>query len=758
MIAKVIVDADNKQVNKPFDYLIPDELIDLITVGSYIKVSFGARKVAAFVVGIGENSDRELKEVISLIDLNQVLTLELVLLGKQLAKQLITTQIKIYKTMLPSALNIKYRKYIIGDLREFNQYKINEKLYLDSLDNNLLKSLNTSIKKENLTVLVDLKQKVKKSYNQFYQLVTEDVQLTAKKQLEIFEFLKENGRTAKTELVDKAFSTSALKALVDKKIVKITKEEKYRYSFEKFENKNIILSQRQQKVLNDINKSRVNLLHGVTGSGKTEIYLKYISEIINQGKEAIFLVPEISLTYQFIKRFMGEFKDQVAVIHSGLTAGERYDEWRKIKENKVKCVIGARSAVFAPFENLGVIIIDEAHETTYKQDNNPRYNAIDVAKMRCSYHQCALILGTATPSLEDYALAKKEIYHLLTLKNRINNFSMPQIKVVDMPTKKLISKELERAIRERILKNEQVIILLNRRGFNTFLLCDDCRETIKCKYCDVTLTYHKKRNELVCHYCGYRLKTTVNKQIRCACGSDNLIYLGFGTERLLEELESLFREETILRLDQDTNKNKNIEKSLELFKSNKARILLGTQMIAKGLDFPNVTLVGVISIDSMLNRIDFRANEKTYQLLVQVAGRAGRGEKKGEVIIQTLNKDHFVLKEVIEGSYESFFKKEINLRKLGENPPYTFIDVIQVSSKKQVDAFKEAFRIMKYLNIKNVKILGPVVPYISKVNLKYRVNLLVKYKIANYLDKYYFNVYLNIDKNIGLIIDKSPLY
>ena len=409
------------------------------------------------------------------------------------------------------------------------------------------------------------------------------------------------------------------------------------------------------------------LLYGVTGSGKTEIYLQSIQRVLEDGREGIVLVPEISLTPQMVNRFKGRFGDQVAVLHSGLSVGEKYDEWRKIQRKEVKVVVGARSAVFAPFENLGIIIIDEEHETSYKQEDNPRYHARDVAIERAKKHQCPVVLGSATPSLESFARAEKRVYHLLTLSKRMNDQNLPDVKIVDMReelregNRSMFSRELFEKLQDRLMKKEQTVLFLNKRGHSSFVMCRDCGYVVQCPNCDISLTYHRYNQQMKCHYCGYEsvVPTTCPE-----CTSDHIRYFGTGTQKVEEELGKIFPEAKVIRMDVDTTSRKGShEKLLTEFHEGQADILLGTQMIAKGFDFPNITLVGVLSADTMLHLPDFRSSEKTFQLLTQVSGRAGRHELAGEVVIQTYSPEHYSIELAGQQDFDLFYQKEMMVQK-----------------------------------------------------------------------------------------------
>ncbi len=478
------------------------------------------------------------------------------------------------------------------------------------------------------------------------------------------------------------------------------------------------------------------LLHGVTGSGKTEVYLQAIQKVLEEGKEAIMLVPEISLTPQMTERFRSRFGEMVAVMHSGLSVGEKYDEWRKIQQGKVKVVVGARSAIFAPFTNIGLIILDEEHESTYKQEDSPRYHARDVAIWRSEFYKCPIILGSATPALESFARAKKGVYKLLSLKHRALHQALPTVFIADMReelrqgNRSMFSQSLIEAIRLRLEKKEQMVLFLNRRGYSSFVLCRDCGTVVQCPNCDISLTYHRTTEKLKCHYCGYEEHVP---QICPQCQSDHIRYFGTGTQKVEEELYKLFPEARVLRMDVDTTKHKGAhEEILETFGAGQADILLGTQMIAKGLDFPNITLVGVLSADTSLHLPDYRAAERTFQLLTQVSGRAGRHDKLGEVIIQTYTPEHYAIELAKTQEYEPFYEREMFLRRRSNYPPYYFVALIQLSHEDVMMAAEYAGRVADWLrgNLSNqVAIIGPTTASIARLQNRYRYQCLIKYKI-----------------------------
>ena len=695
MYALVLVEIGVKNVDKYFTYHIPDNLEDKINIGIRVKVPFNTREISGFVIKIIneiEDNNYEVKDILEVIDNEEVLNLELLKLGEYISSKTLCSMITAYQTMLPKAL------------------KANHKV---------------AMKPKNEVIAV-----LNKDVSEIYEYISF---CSYKKQVEILNGIIENGSVKVV-----SSNVSSITSLANKGLIKTISREVYRYNDNTIENKHtVFLNEEQSKVVKEVidnlNTNNTYLLKGVTGSGKTEVYMHIIKEVIDRGMQAIMLVPEISLTPQIVSRFRQRFNNEVAVLHSGLSDGERYDEYRKIKKGLVKIVVGARSAIFSPFQNLGVIIIDEEQVTSYKQENNPRYHTRDVALFRCKYHNCPLVLGSATPSLESYARAKKGVYKLLTLNKRANNKLMPEIRIVDMKKEirnnyHNISLELENAIKEKLDKKEQIIILLNRRGYSSMLTCKDCGEVIKCPNCDISLTYHKTSNTLRCHYCGYGTKV----QDTCpSCYGKSLTMYGLGTEKLEEELVKKFNAR-VVRMDLDTTTSKKAHsKIIKDFLEQKYDILVGTQMIAKGLDFPNVTLVGVINADASLNIPDFRSSEYTYQLLSQVSGRSGRDKKEGIVIIQTLNPEHYSIKYAKDHDYDGFFNYEMSIRKKLGYPPYYYLTLIKILSRDYQLCMKEANKVGEFLR-KNlpsdVIVLGPSIASTFKVNNIYHFQCIIKYK------------------------------
>ena len=724
----VLIELEAETLDKIFTYNVPKNLIDKIKLGVRVLVPFGRQTIEGFIVKIYKDTDTvisefEVKNIISVIDDIQILNEELMNIGKYISDTCICKLITAYQAMLPSAYKAKVK----------NEYKPKTIKYI--LLNKDIDTINKYI----------------------------DNNKRAKKQIELLSCLINNNRLEKT-----LFDSSIVKTLLNKDLIKIEEQIINRFKIHNIENKKVItLTEKQRyvatEVINNINKSDTYLLYGVTGSGKTEVYIEIIKHALSLNKEALMLVPEISLTPQMVSRFTSVFGEKIAVLHSGLSNVEKFDEYRKIINNEVKIVIGARSAVFAPLKNIGVIIIDEEHTSSYKQDNYPRYNAIDIAKLRSKFHSCPLILGSATPSLESFARAKKGVYKLLTLPSRVGKSVLPIVNIVDMreENKKkysIFSNILLDKIKEKLDKNEQIILLLNRRGYSTFITCQNCGFVHKCPNCDISLTYHKTSNMMRCHYCGY----SANPLNICPeCESSEIKDLGYGTQKVEEELKTIFNV-PIIRMDVDTTSKKGShEKIIEAFKNEKYKILLGTQMIAKGLDFPKVSLVGVINADISLNIPDFRSSERTFQLLSQVAGRAGRSDIPGEVIIQTFNPDHYSIQYTKVHDYISFYNKEMNIRKILKYPPYYYITLIRILSKDYKEGSIEATKVKNYLKnnlSKSDIILGPTTSFMFKINNIYRFQCIIKYKKDDNLFKVLKELinHYKTNKIVNIEIDNNP--
>ncbi len=688
MYVDVLIETRVKSNNMVFTYKVPASLSSNI-IGKRVLVPFSNRTVEGFVLNYGvKKDDYDVKEVIKVIDEEPILNDELLDLGKFMSEKYLCPLIYAYQAMLPKALKANH--------------KVNGKIKYQTYV-----SLNDNVNYDDIKI---------------------------KSQLEIIKLLKEEKEVLKSMIKSK----SSLKKLVDHGIVTEFKKEVYRDVFYDDEKKAVTLNKDQQmaveKIINNFNKEKTMLLYGVTGSGKTEVYIDVVKNALKLGKSAIILVPEISLTPQITSRFKSVFKESIAILHSSLSDGQRYDEFRRIIKGEVKVVIGARSAIFAPLKDIGVIIIDEEHSESYKQENNPRYNTLDIATRRSFYHKCPVILGSATPTIESYARAKKGYYDYIELSKRVNEKPLPKVTIVDMKSEikkgnSMFSSLLLDKIKDRLEKKEQVMLLLNRRGYSNYLTCQNCGYTFKCPNCDITLTYHKSSGMLRCHYCGY----AQNKTDVCpSCGDDAIRQIGVGTERLEENILGVFKDAKVLRMDADTTSKKGAHhKIINEFNSGAYDILVGTQMIAKGLNFPNVTLVGVINADSSLNIPNFRSSERTFSLIDQVTGRAGRENKEGEAIVQTFNPDHYSIVCASNHDYKTFFAKEMFIRKKLNYPPYCFITLIKISSKDFNYGIGEAKKISEFLKRSlsvATTILGPSIANILRINNNYNFQVILKYK------------------------------
>ena len=684
MYCDVLIELSNFNIDKTFTYKIPSN--KSVLVGSRVLVPFSNQKLEGFVINVKSelnNIDYDIKEIIDVVDSEPILNKELLELGKYLSDKTISTLISCYQVMLPKALKANH--------------KVSDNIkYLDYV-------------------------RLKNNYQD----------LTTKQQLIINEF------NNKEEILYKDLKkiNSSVDTLIKNNVLEKYKKETYRYNKEEEIEDKFVLTKEQEEVVNivkeNLDTDKKFLLYGVTGSGKTICYMDIIEEVIKRGKQAILLVPEITLTTQIEMRFRKRFK-RIAILHSGLSDSEKYDEYRKIKRGEVDIVIGARSAIFAPLSNIGIIIIDECHSDTYKQDNMPKYDALMVANKRIEYHHCPIILGSATPDIMDFAKCQKKIYELLVLKNRVGNATLPKVMIADMTKEKRInntmfSEKLYNEIINETKKGHQVILLINRRGYSSSIMCEMCGNVLKCPHCDISYTYHKTKGILRCHYCGM----AINMPKECPyCHTDTLKELGTGTEKIEEEINKLFNLK-VVRMDLDTTTRKGShEKIINDFKNHKYDILLGTQMISKGLDFPNVTLVGVINADTSLFIPSYKSAERTFELLSQVSGRSGRGEVPGKVILQTYNPDHYAIVLASKNDYIGFYNEEMKNRLTNKYPPYYYLCHLIVKAKDYDYISNEANRICNLLKSKlpTFEILGPSVCHPFKINNICRFGILIKYK------------------------------
>ncbi|SJN35001.1 Helicase PriA essential for oriC/DnaA-independent DNA replication [Marinilactibacillus psychrotolerans 42ea] len=799
-IAEVIVDVPVLQTNKPFHYEIPKEFEQRLVSGMRVVVPFGngSRLVQGFVINRFETSDYngELKKIDQLMDLMPVLNKELIDLGEFMAKETFSFRISCYQTMLPAVLRAKYEKKIslIDDLEEETLFEVfrgkQELTWEEVIDRDLVKLMLELKAQGKVEVNYEVKDKrtkktIKKvtSKLNFEQLeeISEGLRANAKRQIDLINVLQsiDSGEWLDVKWLTEEYgiTLSTLKAAENKGWCQLKDVEIYRDPFKNVKIETTIalmLNPAQQTAYNEIsnkmaeNIHEVFLLKGITGSGKTEVYLQTISKVLDENQGALMLVPEIALTPQMVYRFKSRFGEKVAVLHSGLSEGEKYDEWRKINNGEASVVVGARSSVFAPLKKIGLIIIDEEHETSYKQEENPRYHARDIAIWRGAYHHCPVILGSATPSLESSARASKGVYTLLELKERANKKALPEVSVIDMReeakkgNRSNFSLSLQGAIKERLEKKEQSVLMLNRRGYSSFVMCRDCGFVLGCPNCDISQTLHMDTKTMKCHYCGHEEGIPA---ICPNCQSKSIRYFGTGTQKVQEELQGLFPEARIIRMDVDTTRRKGAhERLLKDFGDKKADILLGTQMIAKGLDFPDVTLVGVINADTSLGLPDFRSAERTFQLLTQVSGRAGRAEKIGKVYVQSFNPEHYAIQYAKKHDYDSFYKREMHLRHLSDYSPYYFLVRISVSHENEMTAAKKIGEFIQFIRpvlSDKAIVLGPTPKSIARTHNRYHFQVIIKYKkeeaLSNRLHELLARTQKDQAKGLFISIDSQPM-
>lgn len=770
MIAEVAVDAPLSKERETFDYLIPASLQPQARIGSRVIVPFGKRKVEGYLLSFKETSPfSPLKEVDSLLGEEPPLSPEMIDLGKWIAGRYFSPLYMALQAMVPAPLRLKYERWIAWNRKKDEMPLIvlpeEERLLLHIRSKGavplkkLMKEFPDAEKILPLFLERGLLREERRTRDRADAKMEAWVERSAtaaalreaigqlpkkaSKQREILTLFLQEERIRKKDLLAKVSATQAnLRPLIASSLLRIAEEERYRnpYAAEDFPAdppKPFTPEQKEvyEQILREETDGKPILLHGITGSGKTEVYLQTIRHFREEGKDAIVLVPEISLTPLMVERFKRRFGEEVAVLHSALSDGERYDEWRRILRGRAHVVVGARSAIFAPVKNLGVIIIDEEHESTYKQEEHPRYHAREVAQERARRNKSLLILGSATPSLESYSYAKASRMKLLTMKKRVGKSALPTVYPVDLRAelkqghRSIFSRLLMEKIGERLKRREQMILLLNRRGYSTFVLCRSCGHTMECPHCDITLTYHRATNSLRCHYCGHE-EAMVTECPRCHSGA--IRQLGMGTEKVEEELYRHFPGIRLIRMDQDTTTRKGAHGALlSSFGKGEADLLLGTQMIAKGLDFPRVTLVGLILADAGLRLPDFRAAERTFQLITQVAGRAGRHQLPGEVVLQSYSPDHYSIRFGSAQDYEAFFDHEIRLRKKGGYPPFYRLALIHFEHEEVPVLVKAIQRFTGEIRAdlsEETIVLGPAPSQILKIKDRYRYHCMVKYK------------------------------
>ena len=724
MFADIFIENNFQKIDKLYTYIVKDD----VKPGMRVLVNFGKSYRVGIVLFLhasysGKHLEK-LKEINSVLDDDPIISKDLIELGLWMRNRYLIGYSKAFAPILPPGNLQKIKKKIIvekypqgKELEELNSVDINK--YFEDLsfdEKKIIKKLRAKgFIKYNYEPLIAVKPKLVNYLKISENFDAKKLENINEKQAQVFNFIKNKKDVSRVEVMSTiGVSYSPIKTLINKDLILEYKKEVNREPVEKkFVSEKLALNEEQQKALESIIKRDkvVSLLHGLTGSGKTEVYLNLASKVIEKGGEVIVLVPEIGLTPQMIERFKGRFGDSVAIIHSKLSSGERYDEYRKVLNGEVKVVVGVRSAVFVPFKNLKMIIIDESHDSSYEFHDNLKYDTIEVAINRMK-NRGKVVLGSATPSIESYFYAKNDFYNLCELKNRAKKGAfLPETKIVDMRDElimgniSIFSRELKAAIEEKLKKKEQIILFLNRRGFSNFISCRSCGEVIKCEDCDISMTYHKAKNRLICHYCG---KTKPLPKVCPSCGSKFIKQFGVGTQKVEEEVNKLFPEANVLRMDRDTTTKKDsFEKFYEIVKNKEVDIIIGTQMVSKGFDFENVTLVGIVAADMSLYISDYKAKERTFQLITQVAGRAGRASKRGEVIIQTYSPDSEIIKYSASGNYEDFYNYEIEDRKLFLYPPYRKLIEFEFSSYDEnlTQVWAEKFLRQMSLDIKNLDLM-----------------------------------------------------
>ena len=742
---------------------------DEFEVGENVIVPFRNIKKSGFIIrkNLKESFEFKVLNISSKVKNSLKLSDEQIKLIEWIVDYYLASYDSVMKAMIPKKIKISYSNIYsinLGNFGILNEYLDNDIIkYIFSLTTISYSTAKTKFKKSVVDSLIN-KNFLYKNENNIYVNIEKFYKLKEENK-EIFEYFYKK-TIIKKEKLEKKFKRNNIKELEEKEILKIEvninkKKEYISDNIEKvFKNKSL-LNEKQLTIKENIEKSNKKyfLLKGVTGSGKTEIYIELIKKAFFEGYGSIFLVPEISLTPQMVERFQTEFKNNIAILHSSLSDIERAKEWESIYTGEKKIVLGVRSAIFSPVKNLKYIILDEEHEATYKQDSSPRYNAKYVAIKRCLDEDAKLILGSATPSIESYYYAKTGIYELLSLEDRYGNAQMPDIQVVDMKQEDdlFFSKALLEEIKNTLLKNEQVILLLNRKGYSTYIQCKDCGYVEECDNCSIKMSYYKSTNKYKCNYCG---KQTYYTGKCTKCGSTNLIHSGKGIERIEEELKKYF-DVPIIKVDSELSKNKDyFSRIYKDFSDKKYSILIGTQIIAKGLHFPDVTLVGVINSDIILNFPDFRSGEKTFQLLTQVSGRAGRGDKKGKVIIQTYEPENNVIKDSKEENYDLFYEKEINSRKVFSYPPFSKILNIGFSSEDEARLLDISKKFYDEIKSQDIESYGPMPSMVYKVQKRFRMNIFVKGSKKK-IDKFklFLKKKLNEfnDTKVRIIVDIDPV-
>lgn len=746
MIAKILINTSVNSLNKVYDYLVPDEMLNDIEVGKRVSVSFGRGKnleegIVVKLVESIENPKYKLKYISSILDDISYIDEKRLKLAKYIAYIYFCNVYDALKLMLPPGTKSK----------------------------NSSKSIDT--RKDNVIILT-------KSHDEIMQDIQSNI-IKSAKQIQLLTFLMYNEYVLVNDIIDGlSISRSVINTAQKNGYVKIEKVDKQIDFLNELNIKRtepLRPTDEQKYVIDNISKYIYDeeykqcLIHGVTGSGKTEVYLQLIDRVLTQGRKAIVLVPEISLTYQTVERFVSRFGNNIAILHSKMTISQRKDEYKRIKRGEVNIVVGARSAIFAPIDDIGLIIIDEEHDTSYYSQTKPKYSTKDIAAYICKENNAVLVLGSATPEIGTYTKALNGTIELFEMKNRAASAKLPDVEIVDLKEDRVlgntsnISIKLKEAISENIKNKEQTILFLNKRGYNSYLTCKSCGYVFNCPNCDVAMTYHKANDLLLCHYCSH-----VEKNIRICpkCGGEEISSYELGTEKLEEELKELFPNASILRMDADTTVARDSQqKILDKFKNESIDILIGTQMISKGHDMPNVTLVGIIGADALLAMNDFSSSERAFQNIYQVSGRAGRGKKAGRVLIQTSDSENYIIQAVKNNSYTDFYKMEIDYRKTFGYPPFIDILLFEISGKDFKEVKAEAEKLYNILNFDNqneYRVFSPKSPYIQRLNNRFRINVMIKARLNSKIYSIIYNkikIYNTKKKStVSMSVTKNPIF
>ena len=746
MIAKILINTSVNSLNKVYDYLVPDEMLNDIEVGKRVSVSFGRGKnlEEGIVVKLEEKIEEtkyKLKEISAILDDVSYIDEKRLKLAKYIAYIYFCNVYDALKLMLPPGTKSK----------------------------NSSKSIDT--RKDNVIILT-------KSHDEIMQDIQSNI-IKSAKQIQLLTFLMYNEYVLVNDIIDGlSISRSVINTAQKNGYVKIEKVDKQIDFLNELNIKRtepLRPTDEQKYVIDNISKYIYDeeykqcLIHGVTGSGKTEVYLQLIDRVLIQGRKAIVLVPEISLTYQTVERFVSRFGNDIAILHSKMTISQRKDEYKRIKRGEVNIVVGARSAIFAPIDDIGLIIIDEEHDTSYYSQTKPKYSTKDIAAYICKENNAVLVLGSATPEIGTYTKALNGTIELFEMKNRAASAKLPDVEIVDLKEDRVlgntsnISIKLKEAISENIKNKEQTILFLNKRGYNSYLTCKNCGYVFNCPNCDVAMTYHKANDLLLCHYCSH-----VEKNIRICpkCGGEEISSYELGTEKLEEELKELFPNASILRMDADTTVARDSQqKILDKFKNESIDILIGTQMISKGHDMPNVTLVGIIGADALLAMNDFSSSERAFQNIYQVSGRAGRGKKAGRVLIQTSDSENYIIQAVKNNSYTDFYKMEIDYRKTFGYPPFIDILLFEISGKDFKEVKAEAEKLYNILNFDNqneYRVFSPKSPYIQRLNNRFRINVMIKARLNSKIYSIIYNkikIYNTKKKStVSMSVTKNPIF